>query len=87
MTVYDSIPVTVTGGTLSDAEIAAYVKHSKKTYRNRKIEQLSIQVDGGINSETAALCAKAGADIMVAGSYIFKSSDMKDAVSSLADAK
>ena len=46
MTVYDSIPVTVTGGTLSDAEIAAYVKHSKKTYPNRKIEQLSIQVDG-----------------------------------------
>ena len=35
MTVYDSIPVTVTGGTLSDAEIAAYVKHSKKTYPNR----------------------------------------------------
>lgn len=46
MTVYDSIPVTVTGGTLSDEEIAAYVKHSKKTYPNRKIEQLSIQVDG-----------------------------------------
>lgn len=46
MTVYDSIPVTVTGETLSDAEIAAYVKHSKKTYPNRKIEQLSIQVDG-----------------------------------------
>ena len=39
MTVYDSIPVTDTGGTLSDAEIAAYVKHSKKTYPNRKIEQ------------------------------------------------
>ena len=31
---------------LSDAEITAYVKHSKKTYPNRKIEQLSIQVDG-----------------------------------------
>ena len=41
MTVYDSIPVTVTGGTLSDAEIAAYVKHSKKTYPNRKIRRIT----------------------------------------------
>ena len=40
MTVYDSIPVTVTGGTLSDAEIAAYVKHSKKTYPNRNFERI-----------------------------------------------
>lgn len=31
-----------------------------------------IQVDGGINAETGEKCAKAGADVLVAGSYVFK---------------
>ncbi len=31
-----------------------------------------IEVDGGINKETAALCKEAGVDVLVAGSYIFK---------------
>lgn len=34
-----------------------------------------IEVDGGVNSTTAALLAKAGADILVSGSYIFEASD------------
>lgn len=33
-----------------------------------------IEVDGGINAETGALCAKAGVDVLVAGSYVFKHS-------------
>ena len=31
-----------------------------------------IQVDGGINDETATLCKQAGVDVLVAGSYLFK---------------
>ena len=42
-----------------------------------------IEVDGGINIETARLCREAGADILVAGSYIFKSNDRKEAIESL----
>jgi len=34
-----------------------------------------IVVDGGINEETAKMCADAGATVLVAGSYIFKSED------------
>ena len=34
-----------------------------------------IEVDGGINAETSKLCVKAGADVLVAGSDIFKSAD------------
>ncbi len=30
-----------------------------------------IEVDGGINQETAILCKEAGADVLVAGSYVF----------------
>lgn len=44
---------------------------------------LDIEVDGGINSETAKLCIDAGANILVAGSYIFKAKDRKEAILSL----
>lgn len=42
-----------------------------------------IEVDGGIKPETAKACKKAGADILVAGSYVFGAIDMKEAVASL----
>ena len=32
---------------------------------------IHIEVDGGVNPETAALCAKAGADVLVAGNAVF----------------
>ena len=43
-----------------------------------------IQVDGGINLETARLCAEAGADVLVAGSYVFGGADPAKAVYELA---
>ncbi|HLD08163.1 MAG TPA: ribulose-phosphate 3-epimerase [Candidatus Peribacterales bacterium] len=42
-----------------------------------------IQVDGGINAETGKLCREAGANNLVAGSYIFKSKDRKKAIEAL----
>lgn len=44
---------------------------------------LHIEVDGGINAQTAASCRNAGADILVAGSYLLRADNMKDAVRSL----
>jgi ribulose-phosphate 3-epimerase len=38
----------------------------------RENYQVLIEVDGGINDETAKLVLDAGADVLVAGSYIFK---------------
>ena len=43
---------------------------------------MDIQVDGGITDETAPLVKKAGANVLVAGSYVFKG-DKKAAVSLL----
>lgn len=43
----------------------------------------NIQVDGGITEETAGLCASAGANVFVAGTSLFKATDMKQAVSDL----
>lgn len=42
-----------------------------------------IEVDGGINDVTGAKCKEAGADVLVAGSYIFGSDDPAQKVASL----
>ena len=42
-----------------------------------------IEVDGGINKETGKLCRDAGADILVAGSYLFGHDDIKERIESL----
>lgn len=43
-----------------------------------------IEVDGGVNLETGRLIAEAGADILVAGSYVFNAPDPQAAIDSLA---
>lgn len=50
---------------------------SEKTKNNYNFE---IEVDGGINATTGALCVEAGADVLVSGSYIFKANDRLDAI-------
>ncbi len=45
--------------------------------------KLDIEVDGGINTETAKRCIEAGANILVAGSYIFGAKDRLAAIKSL----
>ena len=42
-----------------------------------------IEVDGGINDETGNMCRKAGADILVAGSYLFGHDDFVERVKKL----
>lgn len=60
----------------------------------RKIEELRnhvdkrslncyIEVDGGINAQTAKDCVNAGANVLVAGSYVFGAKDRKLAIDSL----
>lgn len=53
--------------------------------RNRA-PSLDIMVDGGINYETSLLAAKAGANMFVAGSFLFKQEDMKLAVANMRSA-
>lgn len=45
--------------------------------------QALIEVDGGVNLETGRLLAQAGADVLVAGSYIFGADDPQEASSLL----
>ena len=54
-----------------------------KKIRN-KFPHIDIQVDGGINNETAKLVIEAGANVLVAGSYVF-SGNYVEKVNSLLD--
>ncbi|MBO4607532.1 MAG: ribulose-phosphate 3-epimerase, partial [Prevotella sp.] len=52
----------------------------QKTHRLRRLIQESgsqalIEVDGGVQSETAPRLVQAGVDILVSGSYVFKAED------------
>ena len=46
-----------------------------------------IEVDGGINAKTARLVVEEGADVLVAGSAVFKAKDPKEAMRSIRDAR
>ncbi len=42
--------------------------------------QVEIEVDGGVNPETAVLCVEAGANVLVAGSAIYNQEDRNKAI-------
>ena len=44
---------------------------------------LLIEVDGGVNAETGAELVAAGADVLVAGSYVFGAKEPREAIHSL----
>ena len=48
----------------------------KKIKDEKKLE-FEIEIDGGINEKTAQICKKSGADVLVAGSYIFSENKNK----------
>ena len=57
--------------------------HALRIEIDRRGLKTLIEVDGGINEETAKLVKDAGVDILVAGSYVFGHEDMKERIKSL----
>lgn len=49
----------------------------------RKNSQAEIEVDGGVNLETGKALVERGADVLVAGNYVFKAPDPKAAIAAL----
>ena len=47
--------------------------------------RVGIEIDGGINFETGKTCVEAGANILVAGSFLFSQGDLIAATNSLSD--
>jgi ribulose-phosphate 3-epimerase len=58
------------GGQKFMPEVMEKVRAVRKAAVARGLD-VDIEVDGGVNGETAAVCAAAGANVLVAGSYVF----------------
>lgn len=71
------------GGQKFMHECVQKIADIKEFARLYKRDDLYIQVDGGINDKTANICKNLGANSLVAGSYIFNSDDINQAVASL----
>ncbi|GGC91593.1 ribulose-phosphate 3-epimerase [Enterococcus wangshanyuanii] len=54
-----------------------------KEWKDTKGYAYDIEVDGGIEPETAKRCKEAGANVFVAGSYIYNSESPKDRIAAL----
>ncbi|MGB1079791.1 MAG: ribulose-phosphate 3-epimerase [Flavobacteriaceae bacterium] len=50
---------------------------------NAKKSEVLIEIDGGVTSENAAALVQAGADVLVAGSFVFKSKNPSQTISDL----
>lgn len=70
------------GGQAFMGEIMAKVEQAA-AQRAQKGLSYHIEVDGGVDIETAPLCRKAGANVLVAGSSTFKAPDMEAAVAAV----
>lgn len=52
----------------------------RRTLDERGLDRVHIEVDGGVNDQTAALVARAGADVLVAGNAVFGAPDRAAAI-------
>ena len=77
MTVYPGL-----GGQKFMPQILTKIRELSE-YLKREQRPLHIEVDGGINAETGMQCRRAGADYLVAGSYVLGSQNPAEAVRSL----
>ena len=70
------------GGQSFMSDMLEKVEYTREMASRLKLP-LDIQVDGGIDDQTAPLCIKAGANILVAGTYLYKAPNMKEAIQKL----
>lgn len=55
------------------------IKQVAEMVKERNLE-VEIEVDGGVNAETARLCVEAGANVLVAGSAVYNQKDRSEAI-------
>ncbi|KAB7708010.1 ribulose-phosphate 3-epimerase [Bacillus aerolatus] len=58
------------------------IREVKEMIESKRLDVL-IEIDGGVNIETAKLCTDAGADVLVAGSAIYDQKDRKQAIADI----
>jgi len=59
---------------------ATKIKELRALLAERGLSHVDIQVDGGINAQTAAIVREAGANVLVAGNAVFNAADRAQAI-------
>lgn len=57
--------------------------NGKRVKKGEVLPPFLIEVDGGIDEATAPLCIEAGANVLVAGTYLFKQKEMSEGIKKL----
>ncbi|MBU0623380.1 MAG: ribulose-phosphate 3-epimerase, partial [Candidatus Thermoplasmatota archaeon] len=70
------------GGQKFIADVLPKIGQAREEMRRIGV-RMPVEIDGGITTETGELAAKAGADILAAGTSVFKAPDMKKAIAAL----
>jgi ribulose-phosphate 3-epimerase len=70
------------GGQTFITDVLPKIGQAKEEMRRIGVS-IPVEIDGGITTETGELAAKAGADILAAGTSVFKAPDMKKAIAAL----
>ncbi|MDQ0337550.1 ribulose-phosphate 3-epimerase [Caldalkalibacillus uzonensis] len=71
------------GGQSFISSVLSKIKTCSKWAEERGLNSLFIEVDGGVNRKTAALCRQAGANVLVAGSAVFGTDNRREAIDSI----
>lgn len=70
------------GGQAFIPSVLKKIKEVSELANNRNLH-IDIEVDGGVNEETARACVAAGANVLVAGSAIYNEKDRQQAIAQL----
>jgi len=70
------------GGQSFIPETLSKIRALKAEIKARRLQTL-IEIDGGVNPDTAKQCIEAGADVLVAGSAVFKADDPAEMIRAL----
>ncbi|RNB87952.1 ribulose-phosphate 3-epimerase [Brevibacillus nitrificans] len=71
------------GGQKFIHNVVPKIKQLRQMLDERGLGHVEIEIDGGVNTETARLCEAAGATVLVAGSAVFNQKDRAQAIAAI----
>ena len=71
------------GGQQFIPNVLGKIRALRQTLDAQNMQHVDIEVDGGVNAQTSQLVREAGANVLVAGSAVYNSSDYAEAIRSI----
>ncbi len=71
------------GGQKFIHSVVPKIKELRRMLDERGLDHVEIEIDGGVNAQTARLCEEAGGTVLVAGSAVFNQADRAQAIAAI----